>query len=117
MRESRSLWNPDRLVRSPKLAYLIGSFGLLAATAADALAVGGRHTGFAFLGSIEVVQAAVVLIASSAMVAATIVGSHASVHILTERLAKPTAHRLARLSDLLSAFLFSIVRGWLFLGR
>jgi TRAP-type C4-dicarboxylate transport system permease small subunit len=92
-------------------AYLIGSAGLLIATAADAFAVLGRHVGFAFIGSIEIVQMSVVLVASSAMVAATIVGSHASVHILTERLAKPTALKLARLSDVLSALLFAIVAG------
>jgi TRAP-type C4-dicarboxylate transport system permease small subunit len=92
-----------------KAAYWIGSAGLLVATAADALAVLGRHTGFAFLGSIEVIQVSVVLIASAAMVAATIVGSHASVHILTERLAKPTAERLARIASGLSALLFLLL--------
>jgi len=92
-------------------AYLIGSAGLLIATAADAFAVLGRHAGFALIGSIEIVQMAVVLIASSAMVAATIVGSHASVHILTERLAKATALKLARVSDVLSALMFGILAG------
>lgn len=92
-------------------AYLIGSAGLIIATAADALAVVGRHTAFTFIGSIEVVQAAVVLIASSSMIAATIVGAHASVHILTERLARPAALRLARFSDLLSALLFAVLVG------
>ncbi len=90
-------------------AYWIGSAGLLTATAADALAVLGRHTGFALIGSIEIIQVSVVLIASSAMVAATIVGAHASVHILTERLAKPTADRLARISSGLSALIFLLL--------
>jgi TRAP-type C4-dicarboxylate transport system permease small subunit len=90
-------------------AYWIGSAGLLIATAADAIAVAGRHTGFHLLGSIEVVQASVVLIASSAMVAATIVGAHASVHILTERLRPATAQRLARGAALLGALLFLLV--------
>lgn len=100
---------PARLGPLGRTAYLIGSAGLLTATAADALAVAGRHTGFHLLGSIEVVQAAVVLIASSAMIAATIVGSHASVHIVTERLAPDNVRRLARFSDLLSALLFALV--------
>jgi TRAP-type C4-dicarboxylate transport system permease small subunit len=92
-----------------RAAYWIGSAGLLTATAADAVAVLGRHTGFAFHGSIEIIQVSVVLIASSAMVAATIVGSHASVHILTERLKAPTAARLARISSALSALFFLIL--------
>jgi TRAP-type C4-dicarboxylate transport system permease small subunit len=87
-------------------AYLCGSVGLLAATATDALAVAGRHAGFRLLGSIEIVQAAVVLIASSSMVAATIVGSHASVHIVTERLRALSRSRLARAAAVLSAVMF-----------
>ncbi len=90
-------------------AYLVGSLGLLVATAADAMAVVGRHTGLHLLGSIEVVQSAVVLIASSAMVAATIVGSHASVHILTERLAAATSRRLARIAAGLGALFFALL--------
>ncbi|WP_165356257.1 TRAP transporter small permease subunit [Sphingosinicella sp. BN140058] len=92
-----------------RTAYWIGSAGLLIATAADAIAVAGRHTGFHLLGSIEVVQASVVLIASSAMVAATIVGAHASVHILTERLRPGTARRLARGAALLGTLLFLLI--------
>ena len=92
--------------RLGEAAYLVGSLGLLAATFTDALAVAGRHTGLHLIGSIELVQASVVLVASSAMVAATIVGAHASVHILTERLAGTTARRLARIASVLSALLF-----------
>jgi TRAP-type C4-dicarboxylate transport system permease small subunit len=99
---------PAHLGPVGRAAYLIGSAGLLTATATDALAVLGRHTGFQLLGSIEIVQAAVVLIASSAMVAATIVGSHASVHIVTERLSPQTARRLARGAAVLSALLFAL---------
>ena len=100
---------PERSGPLVEIAYVLGSAGLLIATAVDALAVAGRHSGFHLLGSIEIVQAAVVLIAASAMVAATALGTHASVHILTERLAKRTARRLARFSALLSALLFLIV--------
>lgn len=96
---------PGPLARA---AYAIGSAGLLVATGADALAVAGRHLGFRILGSIEIVQTAVVLIASSAMVAATIVGAHASVHIVTERLSTAAAARLARVAALLGALTFLI---------
>lgn len=91
------------------VAYAIGGFGLLAATASDSIAVLGRHTGFHLLGSIELVQASVVLLASSAMLIATIFGGHASVHIVTERLARPTAERMARIASAISGLLFLIV--------
>jgi TRAP-type transport system small permease protein len=97
---------PASAGRLGEAAYLIGSAGLLAATLTDALAVAGRHSGFHLLGSIELVQASVVLVASSAMIAATIVGAHASVHILTERLAAATAARLARIAAAMSALVF-----------
>lgn len=92
-----------------RLAYALGSIGLLAATAADATAVAGRHSGFQLLGSIEIVQACVVLLASSGMLIATIVGAHACVHIVTERVSKATATRLGRIADLVSAGLFAIL--------
>ena len=98
--------SPGRLANA---AYAFGSAGLLTATAADALAVLGRHTGVPLLGSIEVVQAAVVLIASSAMIAATLVGSHAAVHIVTERLKPAARRRLGRVAALLSALMYLVL--------
>lgn len=92
-----------------RLAYTLGGFGLLGATAADSLAVAGRHLGFRILGSIELVQSAVVLLGSSAMLIATLVAGHASVHIVTERLSRPAAARLARLAALVSALVFLVL--------
>lgn len=89
-----------------RVAYVLGGGGLLAATLTDAFAVAGRHTGFHLLGSIELVQAAVVTLATSAMLIATIVGGHASVHIVTERLPKSTAERLARIASAISGLTF-----------
>jgi TRAP-type C4-dicarboxylate transport system permease small subunit len=94
-----------------RVAYLIGGTGLFVAMATDAVAVLGRHTGFTLLGSIEVVQCCIVLIASSAMIFATLKGSHAAVHILTERLSAPTVQRLARVSAALAAVLFLVLAG------
>ena len=92
-----------------KFAYLLGSAGLLGATAADSLAVAGRHTGWHLLGSIELVQAAVVVLASAGMLAVTIGGGHASVHMVTERLSQRSAERLHRLAHLLSALVFLVL--------
>lgn len=92
-----------------RLVFMIGAAGLLIATATDALAVLGRHAGFGLLGSIEIVQAAVVLAASAAVIGTTLAGAHASVHILTERLKPDAAARLARVSALLSALFFLLL--------
>jgi len=106
-------FSPDRNSRAQgplaQIAYTLGGFGLLAATAADSLAVLGRHAGFHLLGSIELVQAAVVLLAASAMLIATLVQGHASVHIVTERLSPATAERLARLAALVSGMVFLLL--------
>jgi TRAP-type C4-dicarboxylate transport system permease small subunit len=87
-------------------AFILGTLGLAIATATDALAVAGRHLGFTILGSIEIVQAAIVLIASAAMVGTTVAGRHAAVHIVTGRLAPSTSRRLARIAAAVSAALF-----------
>lgn len=86
-----------------KVAFYIGSAGLLLATAADSIAVLGRHTGFALIGSIEIVQAAIVFIAASSMVAVTLSRGHAAVHILTDRLSPARRATLARIANLLGA--------------
>lgn len=91
------------------LAYALGGFGLLGATATDALAVAGRHTGLHLLGSIELVQAMVVLLGTSAMLIATLVGGHASVHIVTERLHPARAALLARIAAGVSAGVFLVL--------
>jgi TRAP-type C4-dicarboxylate transport system permease small subunit len=92
-----------------RLAYVLGSIGLVVATASDFLAVAGRHLGFRLIGSIELVQAAVVLLASAAMLAVTIGRGHASVHMLTDRLRPDSRARLARFTALLNAAVFLLV--------
>ena len=84
-----------------RAAFYIGSAGLLLATAADSIAVLGRHTGFALIGSIEIVQAAIVFIAASSMVSVTLSRGHAAVHILTDRLTPSRRAVLARIANLL----------------
>ena len=82
---------------------LIGSLGLLIATGTDAVAVIGRHGNFSLLGSIEVVQAAIVLLAAASMVYATSRGEHATIHFLTDRLSDGKSAALVKLSSLISA--------------
>ena len=86
-----------------RLCFLVGAAGLLVAMATDALAVVGRHVRFPLLGSIEIVQAAVVMAASAAMVGATVTRGHATVHILLERLSPRARGSLEGLASLLAA--------------
>jgi TRAP-type C4-dicarboxylate transport system permease small subunit len=95
--------------RAMQVATILGSIGLLGAMATDALAVLGRHTGFSVLGSIEIVQTMIVLLASAAIVLATLERNHAAVHILTERLAPERAAVLARLASAMSAIIVIIL--------
>lgn len=92
-----------------RLSFYLGSAGLLIAMATDAIAVLGRHTGFALLGAIEIVQAAIVLITAASMVSVTLSRGHAAVHILTERLSKPRARQLQRVAGLLGALTVALL--------
>lgn len=91
-----------------RIAVAAGTCALLAAMSVEVLAVIGRHTGRPLVGSIEIVRACVVLATSSAIVAATALKAHASVHLLTERLSETSRARLARLGDLVSAVIFAV---------
>src|SRR5271170_6230492 len=77
--------------------FYIGAAGLLIAIAADALAVLGRHTGIPLLGSIEIMQAAILLASSAAIVLATAAKRHAVVHLLVDRLSAPARIAMERL--------------------
>jgi TRAP-type C4-dicarboxylate transport system permease small subunit len=66
--------------------FYVGAAALLFAMGADASAVLGRHLGVPLLGSIELVQAGILLAASASMVSATLAERHAVVHLLINRL-------------------------------
>ena len=63
-----------------------GGGALLVAMVTDTLAMLGRHLQFPLLGSIEIVQAAVLIAGSGALLLATFHESHARVHLLLRRL-------------------------------
>ena len=89
-----------------------GGIALLAATALDTLAVVGRQVGFALHGAIELIQAAVLVAGSIALIAAR---NHARVRLVVDRLGKSRAW-LDRGSELLTAsFLAALLIGsaWL----
>jgi TRAP-type transport system small permease protein len=90
-----------------RLSFLAGSAGLLLAMLVDAGAVVGRHLGLPLLGSIELVQSCIVALAASALVWTTMQRAHATVHVLTERLAPAARAVLQRGSELLGALFFA----------
>ena len=87
----------------------VGSLGLLIAMMTDALAVLGRHLGVPVFGAIEIVQAAIVMLASGAIVYATLTSAHARVRIVLARSGSATRSRLLRVSGFSGALVFSAI--------
>ena len=101
---------------APRLLVVTGAVALLIALAVDALAVIGRHLGLPLLGSIELVQAAVLVSGSAALLVATLAGVHARVHLLVDRLPPKLQSGLLRVGYLLSALLFlaiAVASAWI----
>jgi TRAP-type transport system small permease protein len=65
--------------------FYVGAAALLLAMAVDAVAVLGRHIGLPLLGSLELVQASIVVAASTAIVFATLANRHAAARFLLDR--------------------------------
>lgn len=87
------------MTNATKLAIWVGGVALLAATLIDTVAVVGRHIGFPLTGSIELMQAAVLVSGSMGLVIATLERSHARVHLLVDRLGASWRHLADRVSD------------------
>ena len=89
------------------LILVVGGGGaLLAAAAIDTMSVIGRHIGLPFLGSIELVQAAVLIAGSVSLVAATLAGSHAVVRLVIDRLPTKIRDAVGWASGVASGLLF-----------
>jgi hypothetical protein len=88
-----------------RIAVWTGGTALLAATAVDTLAVVGRNVGLPLVGSIELVQAAVLVAGVFGLIFATAGDDHARVRILTDRLG-----RLRRLADRWGLFDGAVLR-------
>jgi TRAP-type transport system small permease protein len=87
--------------------FYVGAAALLMAVATDALAVLGRHIGVPLLGSIELVQAAMVIASSTAIVSATLAHKHAVVHLLFDRLSPRARAIMERVHSVLCAAFFA----------
>jgi len=86
--------------------FYIGAGGLLLAMAVEALAVFGRHAGIPLLGALEIIQACILLMASTAMLSATLNKGHATVTLLTARVGTRARSYLHAFANLLSALFF-----------
>ena len=95
---------PDLLTARGPLFY-IGACALLLAMAVDAIAVIGRHIGVPLLGSLELVQAAILVASSSALVSATLAGRHASARFLIDRVS-PRVRAVMQRSNGILTFVF-----------
>jgi TRAP-type C4-dicarboxylate transport system permease small subunit len=89
-----------------RVLVAIGGAALLVAMGVDALAVVGRHAGLPLLGSIEIVQAAVLVSGATALLVATLAGAHARVHLLLNRAAPGARATLERIGAACGAALF-----------
>ena len=89
-----------------RLIVIVGGGALLLAMAVDAIAVAGRHIGWPLLGSIELVQASVLVSAALAMIVATLARTHAVVHLIVDRLSARRRRQMLAVNALLSALLF-----------
>ena len=87
--------------------FYVGAIGLLLAMGVEALAVLGRHAGIPFFGAIEIIQTAILLAASSAMVSTTITRTHAGVTLLVDRIGPKARGVLQRISAFLSVLFFA----------
>jgi TRAP-type C4-dicarboxylate transport system permease small subunit len=90
-----------------RAVLVLGGVGLLGAMATDSLAVIGRRLQLPVVGSVELVQAFVVLAASASIVLATLAHEHASVRVLFDRAPRRLRDGLRRVGDLLGACFFS----------
>jgi TRAP-type transport system small permease protein len=84
----------------------LGGVALLAAASIDLVAVIGRRIGVPLHGSIELVQAAVLIAGSVALIVATQSGSHARVHLLLDRVSEGSQTLLNRAGSLFAAVFF-----------
>jgi TRAP-type C4-dicarboxylate transport system permease small subunit len=86
--------------------FYVGAISLLTAMAVEAIAVVGRQIGVPFIGALELIQTAILLAASAAMLSATLSDAHASVSLLTDHLSLRARRWVNRCAALLSVLFF-----------
>ena len=88
------------------LVWIAGG-ALLVALAVDALAMLGRQIQLPLIGSIEIVEAAVLVAAAGALIIATLDGAHARVSLILDRIPVNWRARVERMHALVAVLLFA----------
>lgn len=94
-------------MQARRIAIWLGGIALLGATAIDTVAVIGRHLGMPLSGSIELMQAAILISSAVGLVIATLEQTHARVRVGIDRLGGTAREWADRLSDLLTLLFFA----------
>jgi TRAP-type transport system small permease protein len=87
--------------------FYVGAGGLLLAMLIEAIAVAGRQLGVPLLGALEIIQTAILVTASAAMLSATLADAHATVKLLVERLPGRAQDWLQRLAMAIASAFFA----------
>jgi TRAP-type transport system small permease protein len=87
--------------------FYIGAAGLATAVVIETIAVSGRWLSLPLHGALEIIQAAILVTACVAMLTATLAGTHATVHLLLNRLGPRPKLLLIRGASLISVVFFS----------
>jgi len=101
-----------------KWLFYLGGIALLFAMAVEAVAVLGRHIGIPLPGSIELVQAAILVASSAAMLSATLADKHARVRLVMNRLKGAPLVWLGRVQALFCVLFFCALAAgsiWIFM--
>jgi TRAP-type C4-dicarboxylate transport system permease small subunit len=107
----------DFSIKVWKWLFYLGGIALLFAMAVEAVAVLGRHIGLPLPGSIELVQAAILVASSAAMLSATLADKHARVRLVVDRLKGGPLAVLNRVQVLFSVLFFCTLAAssiWIF---
>jgi TRAP-type C4-dicarboxylate transport system permease small subunit len=120
MKNSEEVSDPNQkpMRWGEKYLFYLGAAALLFAMGVDTIAVLGRHLGLPLWGSIEMVQAAILVASSSAILSATLARKHVRVRILMDRLKGRSGIWLQRIQDVFSALFFCLLTAgsvWIFL--
>lgn len=97
----------ERIVEA--IAFGLGTCGLSLAALTDFVGVVGRHLGHPIGGTIEVFRVCSAVVVSAAIVLATISGTHASVHVLVQRMSAIWQDRSRRAGSVIAAAMFAAI--------
>ena len=99
--------DPVKPQMSRGVLFYVGAVGLLMVMVIEVVSVVGRHARIPLVGALELAQAAIVPAACASMILASLAGTHAAVHLLTERLPPRMRAWMSRVSALLAGLFFA----------